>query len=73
MRKVLFQVNTVTISLYDITNYVLFKFQLERESLDQDSHLFTAELNCIIINVLFHLFFFSSRLAHTGQYIMNSF
>ena len=36
-----------------------FLFQLERESLDQDNHLFTAELNCIIINVLFPLFFLS--------------
>ena len=49
-----------------------FLFQLERESLDQDNHFFTAELNCIIINALFHLFF-PSRLADTGQHIMNSF
>ena len=30
-----------------------FLFQLEMESLDQDNHLFPAELNCIIINALF--------------------
>ena len=36
-----------------------FLFQLERESLDQDNHLFTAELNYIIINALFPLFFLS--------------
>ena len=45
-----------------------FLFQLERESLDQDSHLFTAELNCIIINVLFHLFFLLSFSTYRTVY-----